>query len=63
MREDRGRLMAALVSRLRDMQRAEDALQDAMASALVHWGRNGIPASPKGWLLQVAWRKAPTRIC
>jgi RNA polymerase sigma factor (sigma-70 family) len=62
MREDRGRLMAALVSRLRDMQRAEDALQDAMASALVHWGRNGIPASPKGWLLQVAWRKALDRI-
>jgi RNA polymerase sigma factor (sigma-70 family) len=62
MREDRGRLMAALVSRLRDMQRAEDALQDAMASALVHWGRNGIPVSPKGWLLQVAWRKALDRI-
>ncbi|GHC44062.1 RNA polymerase subunit sigma-24 [Gemmobacter tilapiae] len=62
VREDRGRLMAALVSRLRDMQRAEDALQEAMASALVHWGRNGLPASPKAWLLQVAWRKALDRI-
>jgi predicted RNA polymerase sigma factor len=62
MREDRGRLMAALVSRLGDMQRAEDALQDAMASALIHWGRNGLPHSPKGWLLQVAFRKALDRI-
>ncbi len=62
MREDRGRLMAALVSRLHDLQRAEDALQDAMASALVHWARNGLPASPKSWLLQVAWRKALDRI-
>jgi RNA polymerase sigma factor (sigma-70 family) len=61
-RDDRGRLLAALIARLRDFQLAEEALQDAMISAVSHWGRNGVPASPKGWLLQVAYRKAIDRI-
>lgn len=58
MQEDRGRLLAALIARTRDFQRAEDALQEAAASALVHWGRAGVPASPTGWLLRAALRKA-----
>lgn len=58
VRQDRGRLMAALVARLGSFQRAEDALQEAGLSALVHWGRSGLPASPQGWLLTVAVRKA-----
>jgi predicted RNA polymerase sigma factor len=58
MRQDRGRLLAALIARLRDFRRAEDALQEAAASALVHWGRAGVPASPQGWLLRAALRKA-----
>lgn len=61
-REDRGRLMAALIARLRDFQLAEDALQDAMESAVSHWSRSGIPSSPLGWLLRVAYRKALDRI-
>ena len=56
--EDRGRLLAALIARTGDFQRAEDALQEAAASALVHWGRAGVPASPTGWLLRAALRKA-----
>ncbi|WP_374426863.1 RNA polymerase sigma factor [Tabrizicola sp.] len=58
MQQDRGRLLAALIARTGDFQRAEDALQDAAASALVHWGRAGVPASPTGWLLRAALRKA-----
>lgn len=61
-REDRGRLMSALIARLQDFQLAEDALQDAMESAVSHWGRSGIPSSPLGWLLRVAYRKALDRI-
>jgi RNA polymerase sigma-70 factor (ECF subfamily) len=56
--QDRGRLMAALTSRLRSFQLAEDALQEACISALVHWGRTGLPQSPQGWLIRVAFRKA-----
>jgi RNA polymerase sigma factor (sigma-70 family) len=62
VREDRGRLLAALIHKFRDFQLAEEALQDAMVSAVTHWGRSGIPASPKGWLLAVAGRKAIDRI-
>jgi RNA polymerase sigma factor (sigma-70 family) len=61
-REDRGRLLSALIARLRDFSLAEESLQDAMISAVSHWGKVGLPASPKGWLLQVAYRKALDRI-
>ena len=62
MRNDRGRLLAALIARLRDFQLAEDVLQEAAVSALSHWGRSGVPASPHGWLLKVALRKAIDRL-
>ncbi len=62
MREDRGRLLAALVARLRNLDLAEESLQEAMISAMQHWGRSGLPASPMGWLLKVAFRKALDRI-
>lgn len=62
MRDDRGRLLSALVARLRDFQLAEDVLQEATLSALSHWGRAGVPASPQGWLLKVALRKAIDRL-
>jgi RNA polymerase sigma-70 factor (ECF subfamily) len=62
LRQDRGRLLAALIARLNDFQLAEDALQEAALSALSHWGRAGLPASPQGWLLKVALRKAIDRL-
>ncbi len=62
MRNDRGWLTAALIARLKDFQLAEDALQDAAISAISHWGRAGLPASPQGWLLRVALRKAIDRL-
>ena len=62
MRNDRGRLLSALIARLRDFQLAEEALQEAAISALTHWGRAGLPASPQGWLLRVALRKAIDRL-
>lgn len=62
MRDDRGRLLAALIARFGDFQLAEDALQDALAAAAGHWGRSGIPNRPQGWLLAVAGRKAIDRL-
>ena len=55
---DRSRLLALLIKQLRDFALAEDALQDAFASAAKHWGMRGPPANPPAWLLQVARRKA-----
>ena len=61
MRADRGRLLANLVAGLRDISLAEEVLQEASISALSHWGRSGLPASPQAWLLTVARRKALDR--
>lgn len=60
--QDRGRILSALILRLRDFQLAEDALQDAMASAMIHWQRTVVPASPPAWLIRVAFRKAIDRL-
>lgn len=62
VRQDRGRLMAALIAALNDFDLAEESLSDALESALIHWHRNGLPDSPQGWLLKVARRKAIDRL-
>jgi len=62
MREDRGRLLSALIRALGSFELAEDALQDASERALVHWARSGLPDRPDAWLLQVARRAAIDRI-
>ncbi len=62
MRNDRGRLLSALIRSLRSFDLAEEALQDAMERALVHWSRTGLPDRPDAWLLQVARRSAIDRL-
>ncbi len=59
---DRSRLLAFLIRQTGDLALAEDALQDAIVSALEHWGRRGQPSNPAAWLLQVARRKAIDRL-
>lgn len=61
-RRDGGRLLSNLVGSIRDFQLAEDSLQDALESALVHWSRNGLPRSPPAWIMQTARRKAIDRL-
>ena len=58
MRRDWGRLLSVLIGQVRDFQLAEDCLADAAEAALRHWTRNGPPANPQGWLIQVARRRA-----
>jgi RNA polymerase sigma-70 factor (ECF subfamily) len=36
---------------------AEDALQDASASALASWPEKGVPDDPAAWIIAVAFRK------
>ena len=62
LRADRGRILAALIARVRDFQLSEDALQDAAASALIHWAKSGTPSRPEAWLIRVAFRKAIDRL-
>ena len=61
MRRNRGRLLAALIGEVGDFDLAEDALSDAVESALAHWGRGGVPDRPEGWLLTAARRKVIDR--
>jgi RNA polymerase sigma-70 factor (ECF subfamily) len=61
-REHRARVLAVLVRSLRDMELAEDCLQDAFETALVRWPRTGVPAAPAAWLLTVARNRAIDRL-
>src|SRR5579864_7463025 len=61
-REEHGRVLATLIGVLGDFDLAEDALQDAVAVALERWPRDGVPASPGGWLVTVARNRAIDRI-
>jgi predicted RNA polymerase sigma factor len=62
LREDRGRILAAVMARTGDMTLAEDALQEAALSAHIHWARHGPPDRPAAWLIRVAFRKAIDRL-
>ena len=57
LRQDWGRLLSALIRRSRDFQAAEDALQEAAASAVVAWDQKGVPERPALWLLKTAERR------
>ncbi len=59
VREEWGRVLSILVSKLHDFQLAEDALQDALIHALKRWrpDADGIPNHPSAWLLKVAQRR------
>jgi predicted RNA polymerase sigma factor len=52
-RASRGRLVAMLSVVSRDISKAEDAVSDAFAAALVNWP-TGFPQNPEGWLMTVA---------
>ena len=60
--EHRAQVLAALVSRLRDFELAEDALQDAFALAVERWPTGGTPQAPAAWLFTVARNRAIDRL-
>lgn len=53
----RGKLLAYLAARFRDVAAAEDALSEAFASALSVWPEQGCPSNPEAWLLTAARRR------
>lgn len=53
-----GTVLAATVALTRDLDLAEDSVQEAYAQALDIWARDGIPGSPAGWLTTAARRRA-----
>ena len=61
-REDAGRTVATLSRLLGDIDRAEDALQEAYLTALERWPRDGFPANPSAWILATARNRAIDRL-
>jgi RNA polymerase sigma-70 factor, ECF subfamily len=52
-REESGRVLALLTRRFGDLDAADDAVQDALITALTAW-QSGLPESPAAWLYTVA---------
>ncbi len=46
------RARATLVRLLGNFDKAEDALQEAAARAMVHWSKHGVPDYPAAWLVR-----------
>ena len=61
-REEWGHAVAILTRVLRDLELAEDAVQDAFAIALERWARDGVPDKPGAWIVTTARNKAIDRI-
>ena len=55
-------MLAATVRVTRDLDAAEEAVQDAYVQALRTWGRDGVPARPGAWLTTVARRRALNQV-
>lgn len=60
-REESGRILASLIRLSGSFDLAEEALQDALASALVAWPERGVPRNPGAWITAVAHRKLVDR--
>ena len=61
-REEWGHAVAILTRALGDLERAEDAVQDAFATAVERWPRDGVPRNPGAWIVTTARNRAIDRI-
>ena len=61
-REEYGRAVAVLVRLLGDIDTAEEAVQDAFATAVQRWPTEGMPPSPAGWIITTARNRAIDRL-
>jgi predicted RNA polymerase sigma factor len=57
LRELAPQVLGVLARRTGDFDAAEDAVQEALLAAALHWPRDGVPGEPRGWLIQTAARR------
>jgi RNA polymerase sigma factor (sigma-70 family) len=57
LRELAPQVLGVVIRRFGDFDAAEDAVQEALLAAALHWPSEGVPASPRGWLIQTAVRR------
>jgi len=61
-RTDWGRIVATLIRHFGDFDLAEESAQEAFAAAINQWRDEGVPASPRAWIVQTAKHKAIDRL-
>ena len=61
-REEYGRVVASVLRMVRDIDLAEEIVQEAFEQALDRWPVTGAPDRPGGWLLTTARRRAIDRL-
>jgi RNA polymerase sigma-70 factor (ECF subfamily) len=61
-RDQWGRVLAALIGFLGDVELAEEAAQEAFAIAAERWPRDGFPTTPGAWLITTGRNRAINRI-
>ena len=57
LRELAPQVLGAVVRRYGNFAAAEDAVQEALLAAAMQWPDQGVPDSPRAWLIQVAARR------
>ena len=57
-RTESRRVLATLIRLLGDFELAEEALHEAVMAAMEQWARDGVPASPRAWLVSTGRFKA-----
>jgi RNA polymerase sigma-70 factor (ECF subfamily) len=57
-REERARVLATLIRLLGSFELAEEAVQEAFATALTNWPMSGVPQNPRAWLVSTGRNKA-----
>ena len=55
-------MLALLAARFRDVDLADDGVQDALVQAVETWAPSGIPSNPAGWLYTVAHNRIIDRL-
>ena len=55
-------VLGVVVRKCGDFDAAEDALQEALLAAALHWPRDGMPDNPAGWLVTTAVRKMTDQV-
>jgi RNA polymerase sigma-70 factor (ECF subfamily) len=61
-RREHGRAVAVLTRTFGDLDIAEDAVQEAFATAVERWPQQGLPPSPAGWIITTARNRAIDRL-
>jgi RNA polymerase sigma-70 factor (ECF subfamily) len=61
-RDEWAHAVAILTRALGDLELAEDAVQDAFATAIERWPRDGTPRNPGAWIVTTARNRAIDRI-